>query len=203
MTEWLAVLLITLFAVVSPGPDFAMVSRNSLVLSRRAGLLTALGIGLGVAVHVAYTLLGLGLVIRQSLVLFTALKLAGAAYLIWLGLRMLAARPHAPAEAAPAATDRAALRTGFLTNALNPKTSIFIVSLFMQVVQPDTPLAVQVAYGAFIMAAHALWFAIVALVLSQARIRRRILAAGAWIDRAFGLVLTGFGTALAVATLRD
>ncbi|MEH3148148.1 MAG: LysE family transporter [Methylobacterium frigidaeris] len=204
MTEWFAVILITLFAVVSPGPDFAMVSRNSLVLSRRAGLLTAVGIGLGVAVHVAYTLLGLGLVIRQSLVLFTALKLAGAAYLIWLGLRMLAAKPSAPAEAPPAApSDAAALRTGFLTNALNPKTSIFIVSLFMQVVQPDTPLAIQVAYGAFIMAAHALWFAVVALVLSQTGIRRRILAAGTWIDRAFGLVLAGFGTALAVATLRE
>ncbi|ACA19670.1 Lysine exporter protein (LYSE/YGGA) [Methylobacterium sp. 4-46] len=202
MTEWLAVIVITTLAVISPGPDFAMVSRNSLVLSRRAGLLTALGIDLGVAVHVAYTLLGLGLVIRQSMILFSALKLAGAAYLVWLGLRMLAARPRARApEAGAAPSAAAALRTGFLTNALNPKTSVFVVSLFMQVVRPETPPGVQLAYGAFLMAAHALWFALVALLFSQPGLRRILLAAGGWIDRAFGAVLIGFGAALAAASL--
>ena len=61
MTELLAVITITILAVMSPGPDFAMVSRNSLMRSRRAGVLTAFGIGTGVFVHVAYTILGLGL----------------------------------------------------------------------------------------------------------------------------------------------
>ncbi|MEK1866892.1 MAG: LysE family transporter, partial [Ensifer adhaerens] len=79
MTELLAVVTITIFAVISPGPDFAMVTRNSLLLSRRAGVLTALGIAAGVWVHVAYTLLGVGLLIRQSLFLFTVLKFVGAA----------------------------------------------------------------------------------------------------------------------------
>jgi threonine/homoserine/homoserine lactone efflux protein len=89
MTELLAVVTITILAVISPGPDFAMVTRNSLLLSRRAGLLTALGIGGGVLVHVAYTILGVGILIQQSIWLFNALKLVGAAYLIWLGVRML------------------------------------------------------------------------------------------------------------------
>ena len=66
MTELLAVALITILAVISPGADFAMVTRNSLMLSRRSGVLTALGIGLGVTVHVSYTLLGVGLLIRCS-----------------------------------------------------------------------------------------------------------------------------------------
>lgn len=66
MTELLAVITITLVAVISPGPDFAMVTRNSLMRSRRAGVLTAWGIGLGVLVHVAYTLVGVGLLIQQS-----------------------------------------------------------------------------------------------------------------------------------------
>jgi hypothetical protein len=92
MTEWFAVISITIFAVISPGPDFAMVSRNSLLLSRRAGLLTALGIGGGVLVHVAYTLLGIGILIRQSPALFDILKLVGAAYLVWLGGKMLMTR---------------------------------------------------------------------------------------------------------------
>ena len=94
MTELLAFLTITVLAVISPGADFAMVSRNSLLYSRRAGLLTALGIGAGVTVHVGYSILGVGVLVRESLALFTALKLAGAAYLVFLGLRMLLARDH-------------------------------------------------------------------------------------------------------------
>ena len=92
MTEWIAVITITLLAVISPGPDFAMVTRNSLLLSRRAGVGTALGIALGVLVHVTYTLVGVGLLIQQSMVLFQVLKLVGAAYLIYLGMKMLRTR---------------------------------------------------------------------------------------------------------------
>ncbi|WP_104666317.1 LysE family transporter [Ensifer adhaerens] len=203
MTELLAVITITIFAVISPGPDFAMVTRNSLLLSRRAGVLTAIGIAFGVWVHVAYTLLGVGLLIRQSLLLFTVLKLVGAAYLIWLGISMLRAKP---AKAA-ASTERvalsglAALRMGFLTNALNPKTTIFVVSLFMQVVQPTTALSVQMAYGAFISAAHLIWFAIVALFFSSPTVRLRLLTFRHWIDRAFGALLVGFGALLAAASV--
>lgn len=195
MTELLAVITITLLAVVSPGPDFAMVTRNSLLLSRRAGVLTALGVGLGVFVHVAYTLWGLGVLIRESLWLFNLLKLAGAAYLIYLGVTMLRAKPVALQPDLPDAphSDLAALRTGFLTNALNPKTSIFVVSLFMQVVQRDTPLEVQIGYGAFIAVAHVAWFGLVALCFSKGTVRARLLAVRHWIDRAFGALLVGFG----------
>lgn len=201
MTEWIAVVTITLLAVISPGPDFAMVSRNSLLLSRRAGVFTAMGIAGGVLVHVAYTLVGVGLLIQQSLWLFHAIQLAGAAYLIWLGFKMLRARPAesvASPSTPPALNDMAALRTGFWTNVLNPKTTVFIVSLFMQVVQPGTPWAVQLAYGLFIALAHAAWFALVALCFSADAVRARLLAVRHWIDRAFGGLLLGFGVMLAV-----
>ena len=200
MTELLAVIAITFFAVISPGPDFAMVSRNSLLLSRRTGVLTALGIAAGVCVHVSYTLLGVGLLIQQSLWLFNFIKLAGAAYLIFLGIKMLRAQPATGEEMAsqPALSSLGALRTGFLTNVLNPKTTIFIVSLFMQVVQPQTPLAVQLGYGAFIVLAHALWFSAVALFFSSASVRARLLAVRHWIDRIFGGLLVGFGMLLAL-----
>ncbi|MDN7700806.1 LysE family transporter [Burkholderia semiarida] len=201
MTELIVVVTITLLAVISPGPDFAMVTRNSLMLSRRAGVLTACGIGLGVIVHVSYTLLGVGLLIRQSLWLFNAVKLIGAIYLIYLGARMLMTKAgDAQADAAVAPlSDLAALRTGFLTNALNPKTTVFIVSLFMQAVRPDTPLTVQIGYGAFIAGAHAGWFSLVAICFSAARVRDRLLSLRHWIDRTFGCLLVGFGVALAIA----
>ncbi|MFM5586585.1 LysE family transporter [Aeromonas rivipollensis] len=200
MTELLAVVAITFFAVISPGPDFAMASRNSLLLSRRTGVLTALGIAAGVCVHVSYTLLGVGLLIQQSLWLFNLIKLAGAAYLIFLGIKMLRTQPATGEELAsqPALSSLGALRTGFLTNVLNPKTTIFIVSLFMQVVQPQTPLAVQLGYGAFIVLAHALWFSAVALFFSSASVRARLLAVRHWIDRIFGGLLVGFGMLLAL-----
>jgi RhtB (resistance to homoserine/threonine) family protein len=203
VTELLAVITITLLAVISPGPDFAMVTRNSLLLSRRAGVLTALGIGLGIVVHVSYTLLGIGVLIQQSLWLFNLVKLAGAAYLIWLGVKMLRAKPASndAADAPPALSDLAALRTGFLTNVLNPKTTVFVVSLFMQVVQPGTPLAVQLGYGVFISLAHMAWFTLVALCFSSGAVRQRLLRVRHWIDRAFGGLLVGFGVLLATANL--
>lgn len=200
MTELIAVITITLLAIISPGPDFAMVTRNSLLLSRRAGVLTALGIGLGVLVHVTYTLVGVGLLIQQSLWLFNTIKLVGALYLIYLGVKMLRAKPSGVAAAGTLAplSDLAALRTGFLANVLNPKTTIFIVSLFMQVVRPDTPLALQVGYGGFIAVAHVLWFALVAMCFSAGAVRERLLAVRHWVDRAFGGLLVGFGVVLAV-----
>lgn len=200
MTELIAVITITLLAIISPGPDFAMVTRNSLLLSRRAGVLTALGIGLGVLVHVTYTLVGVGLLIQQSLWLFNTIKLVGALYLIYLGVKMLRAKPSGVAAAGTLAplSDLAALRTGFLANVLNPKTTIFIVSLFMQVVRPDTPLALQVGYGGFIAVAHVLWFALVAMCFSAGAVRERLLAVRHWVDRVFGGLLVGFGVVLAV-----
>lgn len=205
MTELLAVVTITLLAVISPGPDFAMVSRNSLLLSRRAGVLTACGIGAGVVIHVSYTLVGVGVLIQQSLWLFTLLKAIGAAYLIYLGVSMLR---HAGAAAASSRTDTAAtsdfaaLKIGFLTNVLNPKTTIFIVSLFMQVVNPQTPLSVQIGYGLFIAVAHILWFAAVALLFSAPGVNARLLRLRKGIDRAFGGLLIAFGALLAVAGIK-
>lgn len=200
MNEWIAVITITTLACISPGPDFAMVSRNGLLLSRRAGVLTAVGIGMGVLVHVCYTLLGLGLVLQQTLWLFSALKLAGAAYLVYLGVKMLRSKPVIERLDAPppVMSDLAALRTGFLTNALNPKTAIFIVSLFMGVVRPDTALTVQIAYGLFIAGAHILWFSLIALCFSAGRVREKLVAARHWIDRIFGGLLVSFGVLLTI-----
>ncbi|CAI2408645.1 MULTISPECIES: LysE family translocator [Serratia] len=206
MTELIAVVTITLLAVISPGPDFAMVSRNSLLLSRRAGIFTACGIGAGVLIHVSYTLIGVGMLIQQSPWLFNLLKGIGAAYLIYLGFTLLrnAATHHdaAPTTTPAAISDLAALKTGFLTNALNPKTTIFIVSLFMQVVSPHTVLGVQIGYGLFIAAVHVFWFAAVALLFSAPGVNARFLRLRCGIDRTFGGLLIVFGALLAIAGIR-
>lgn len=205
MTELLLVITITILAVLSPGADFALVTRNSLLLSRRHGVFTALGIGLGVMVHIGYSLLGVGVLLQQSLLWFTALKIAGALYLIYLGIKLLRSpeqRPgEEPAEGARMST-WGALRSGFLTNALNPKTMIFVLSLFMQVIQPGTALSVQIGYGAIIVLAHVLWFVLVALFFSAPAIAGRLLAYKRRIDQLFGAVLVGFGLLLSVLSVR-
>ncbi|MBF0637853.1 LysE family transporter [Pseudomonas protegens] len=205
MTELLLVITITILAVLSPGADFALVTRNSLLLSRRHGVFTALGIGLGVMVHIGYSLLGVGMLLQQSLLWFTGLKIAGALYLIYLGIKLLRSpeqRPgEEPAEGARMST-WGALRSGFLTNALNPKTMIFVLSLFMQVIQPGTALPVQIGYGAIIVLAHVLWFVLVALFFSAPAIAGRLLAYKRRIDQLFGAVLVGFGLLVSVLSVR-
>lgn len=199
MTEFAVVAAITILAVISPGPDFVMVSRNSLALSRQAGMLTATGIGIGVLVHVTYTIVGVGFLLQSSPSLFFCFKMAGAAYLVWMGGTMLFSKSHEiiQAQADYVSTNIAALRMGIFTNALNPKTSVFILSLFMQVVSPDAELSKLIFYGVFIAITHVVWFLLVAYFLSADRVRDKVFSIRIWIDRCFGSLLVCFGVALA------
>ncbi len=207
MTELLAVAVITILAVISPGADFAMVTRNSLLHGRRAGVLCALGIALGVQVHVFYTMFGVGLLIAHAPMLLQGIKLVGAAYLVWIGWKTLSAKPLPSGETAgdsagtPALSTFAELRMGFLTNALNPKTTLFVVSTYTQVVHAGTPLVAQFGYGVFMSAAHAAWFALVATVFASGALRRSLLARQRIVDRVIGVILIGLGLALGLARL--
>ncbi len=203
MLELFTVATITILAVISPGADFAMVSRNSMMMSRRAGVLTAVGISLGVLVHVAYSLLGVGLIISRSAVLFNLIKYLGAAYLVVLGISMIRARPTVDAAPRPALSDIGALRTGFLTNATNPKTTLFVVSLFTQVISPRTPLLVQLGYGAFMSLAHLAWFILVACAFSSAPAQRAVASCRHHVERGIGGVLVCLGLTLALASLNQ
>ena len=204
MLELFTVATITILAVISPGADFAMVTRNSMMLSRRAGMLTAVGIALGVLVHVAYSVLGVGLIISRSILLFNLIKYLGAAYLVYLGVTMLRARAEVPGAArVRALSDLGALRIGFLTNATNPKTTLFVVSLFTQVISPQTPLLIQLGYGAFMSLAHLLWFMLVACAFSSAPALRMVASARHHVERAIGGVLVCLGLTLALASIRQ
>ncbi len=202
--EFLTVALVHLLAVASPGPDFAVVLRQALSQSRNRALLTAVGVGTGILVHVGYSLLGIGLLIQQSVWLFSVLKVAGALYLGWIALQCLRSGPaQLELEAAPAQAQSgfAALRLGFLTNALNPKATLFFVSLFSVVISPGTPMALQAGYGLYMAAATALWFAMVAIFFTLPRIRRGFTRFGHWLDRVMGGVLLLLAGQLLVSTV--
>ncbi|MBN1959081.1 MAG: LysE family translocator [Desulfuromonadales bacterium] len=202
--EFLTVALVHLLAVASPGPDFAMVLRQSRVAGRKTAIWTSVGIGLGILVHVAYTLLGLGLVISQSVQVFNLIKLGGAGYLLYIGWKSLRAGPggelaNANENQGPGPGVSQALRSGFLTNALNPKATLFFLSLFSVIIKPDTPQIVQVLYGLYMSLATAIWFCGLSLVLTQAPVRRVFVRFGYWAERLMGAVLVALGVRLALA----
>ncbi|MGW0703845.1 LysE family translocator [Streptomyces sp. NPDC002867] len=202
MTEVIAVAVITVLAVISPGADFAMVVRNSCLYGRTTGLFAAAGVAAGVLVHVTYTMLGVGLLIASSTELFTAIKIAGAAYLVYIGFRTFTARTEITVDLErrkEGLTPLGALRGGFLTNVLNPKTTLFVVSTFMQVVGPDTATWQQAGYGLFMSVAHLGWFGLVALFFSQPRLRAALLRRQRALNRAIGSVLVGLGVSLGFA----
>jgi RhtB (resistance to homoserine/threonine) family protein len=203
MNELIAVALITILATISPGPDFAMVTRNSYLFGRRPGLFAALGIALGVQVHVFYTMFGVGLLIAHTPSLFTGIKIVGAAYLVYIGWKTFFNRAKLEIDMREGTPVSAweALRTGFLTNALNPKTTLFVVSTYTQVVRPDTPWATQFGYGLFMSVAHLVWFGLVAIFFSQQALRSRLLAYQSWVDKVIGAVLISLGVSLAFANM--
>jgi len=200
-TEFLTVALVHLLAVASPGPDFAIVLRESVTHGRRAGISTALGVGSGILLHVTYSLLGIGLIVSRSEPLFNLLKWLAAAYLFYLGIKALRSRPGAAAVSAgtlPMATrsSRGAFVSGFITNGLNPKATLFFVSLFTLVISPHTPLLVQAGYGIYLACATAAWFSLVALLFSHAPVRSGFARMGHWFDWLMGVVLVGLAVRL-------
>ncbi len=207
MLELMAVATITVLAVISPGADFAMVTRNSILYGRSAGLFAALGIAAGVQLHVFYTMIGVGWLIRSSPELFTAIKLLGALYLIYVGYKTFFSKPAAPSQAVPDAAGQphnaglgrlAAFKNGFFTNALNPKTTLFVVSVYTQVIRPGTPAWLQFAYGLFMSFAHWAWFSAVCLFLSEPRLRQKLLQRQVLVNRVIGIVLAALGVLLSL-----
>ena len=201
-TTWFVVFSVGLVAVMSPGPDFVLTMRNSLIYSRRTGIYTAIGIVVGHVVHVTYCLIGVGAIIAQSILLFNALKWMGAAYLIYIGAKCLQAKKHRELSDLQQDEDinpLMAFRIGFLGDLLNPKTTLFFLALFTQLIHPGTSLAVQAAYGATIVGIAFVWYPLVAILISQRMIRSAFQSVSHWLERATGVVLIALGLRLALS----
>jgi RhtB (resistance to homoserine/threonine) family protein len=202
LSEWLTVFIIGWFVVITPGPNMAIVIRNSLVHSRSAGIYTAAGLALGNLVHITYCLVGIGFLISKSILFFTVVKWLGAAYLIYLGIKSLRAQPHSPFAQScttPDITRSSALRTGFFTDLLNPKATLFFLALFTQIVRPGTPLIAQIVYSITIVALEFGCFAVLAAIIGHHSVRRRVEAVSHWIERVTGTVLIVLGVRVAFA----
>lgn len=220
LPEFLTIVVAHALAVASPGPDFALVLRQSLAHGRRTAVWSSIGIGCGLSVHIGYCLLGLGYFLKNSEVALATVQYLGAAYLAYVGGQALRSKPRetdldagrglsrtsADAvghEARPAGpTDTAAWTTGFLVNVLNPKAALFFIALFPLAVSVTTPKLIQVGYGVWMTLSTVAWFSFVSVVFTRTEIRRRFLRHGHWIDRALGVVFIGFAVSLVFAKLK-
>jgi len=207
LPQFIGLATIALLGAMSPGADFVLVTRNSLVYSRRIGIFTAIGIGMGVLVHVFYTLAGIGLIISQSILLFNIIKYIGAAYLIYIGWKSLNAKPQRGENNAEKADAKLknispikALLSGVATNALNPKVTLFFLSLFMQFISTGTPFSVQVMLGLETAAIIGGWFVVVAVMFSNDLLKNKIKEFGHWFEKITGAALILLGVKVALST---
>ena len=204
--DWLTVFVVTALAGLSPGPNFAVVVKNSLVHSRRAGVWTAGGVTAGNLPHIVFGLLGVTVIVSQSVLLFNTLKWLGAAYLIYLGVRgVLTKRPSADdAQASFVLTrddmaSRQAFWHSFLISVLNPKVALFYLVLFTQAVRPDTPAWAHAVFALTVIGVTFGIHALLALFASHTSVRVRFQASLHWVERVTGAVLIALGVRLALS----
>lgn len=199
--EFLILALVHFLAVVAPGPDFAVVIQQSVSHGRKMGIVTALGIGAGISVHVLYTILGFGLLIKTNVWVFNSVKIIAALYLIYLGYQLIRSNlaQQSGTEAAELVTDnpvvvaqsslKQAFLKGFITNATNPKATIFFLGIFTTIVSPQTPMAIQFGYGLWMCMVNASWFMLVAVLFTTQHIRQMFLNKKKIFEMVMGVIL--------------
>jgi threonine/homoserine/homoserine lactone efflux protein len=183
--------------VLAPGPSFAVIVNRSIRHGRRAGLLVVAGNTTALTFWASASALGLTALIRTSEIAFTVLKIAGAAYLCFLGVQtLLRSRRHAAPPPVDEPTGRAAYRAGLLTNLTNPKAAVLYLALFPQFLPAHSGLGDVFALAAVQMAISASWY--VTVVLAVAAVRRLLAKSviRTWLDRATSMVLIGLGLRL-------
>lgn len=218
LEQFLLIVVVHFLAVASPGPDFAIILKQSIRYNRITAIFTSLGIACGIMLHVTYSLVGIGLIIASDERLFTALKYIAAGYfcyVAWHGLRAkkpaeklmvkqsnndndndnkeneknAITTPEDTSVDVKTQTKMKAFLTGFLINGLNVKATLFFVSLFSIVIPLDTPLTIKMAYGLYMVLATGAWFIFLSCLLTSQKVSGVIQRYGYILDRIMGAVL--------------
>lgn len=201
LTAFAAFAVLTLLGAVSPGPAVLMAARTGLTEGFRTGAFLAIGIGAGAVFWASCAMSGLGLLFAWAPGLLIALKLAGGAFLIWLGVSLWrsAAKPFVTADARPTPRSAlSALRLGLVTQLTNPKPVVLLSAIFLGTVPPATPLWQRAALLAVLFTFETGWNIIVARIFSLDRTRAAYISLKTIIDRTFGGMLVLLGAKVAI-----
>lgn len=202
LIEWATLIAIFAVAAVTPGADFALVLRQSLIYGRKNAFATSCGIGLALLFHVSYTILGLGLIIAQSLILFNIIKWLGVAYLFYIGIKavfsrdVICVKTEKNGEQKKQQNWTKSFMAGFVVNALNPKAVFFFLSIFSTLVATTTPMPIKFCYGFSMSLLLTGWFVSVSIFMTTPFIRSIFYRVSKWINRVSGAVFIAFGVQL-------
>jgi threonine efflux protein len=195
----LSLLVVDLLAVISPGPAFVMVSQTSVRYGTRSGIAAVLGTTLAVWFWCAVVLSGLTILFQIAPWLYSAMKLVGGAYLVYLGLHLLRARADEGASEPPGETGLSA-RKGFMKGLLvgltNPKAIVYFGSIFTLFVKPGSPVWLQAAAVGIATFDTLVWYGLVGVLFSHSAVRRAYGRLRHWIERAAGAAMVAFGVRL-------
>lgn len=198
----LFVATIATLGMLSPGPDFFLVIKNSVRYPRAAALMTSFGVICGVATHMAYCVAGLAVVITTTPWLFNLLKYVGAAYLIWVGLQALFSRGGSKMNLSHLSPQRVSLKKaflqGYLCNLLNPKATLFFLAVFTQVLSIDSGVGEKLWYAMIIWGLSVIWWPLLVLLFQSAPVRRGLEKAQKLVDKLLGTVLVALGIKVAL-----
>lgn len=186
--------------LVGPGPDFVMIIRNSAANTRKSGVLTAIGLGLGILTHTIYCMFGLGVLLAKSDIAINAIKYCGAAYITYIAIGALRSKKQPVqdidmSEALGGMSNWEAFRMGYITEILNPHAAMFILTMFSKVQM--SPILWKMSYGFSMAGSSVIWYSIVAIFLTNSLFRQRFLSVRHIIERVAGVVLLGYAVWLA------
>lgn len=201
--ELMLVIGLSALAIISPGADFAIVTKNALQYSKKTGYMTALGIASATWIHSFYCITGIALIIANTPSVFNFIKYCGATYLLYLGIKpfissnQIARQDEKIKENNPGL----GLRQGFLSNATNPKTTLFYLSLFTMVISPTTPVMTQVGYGFIIFLLHLIWFVFLCYIINHPFINKKIDKIAVLVSKLIGAALILIATKIFINTI--
>ena len=190
--EFLTVASLHLFAVASPGPDFALVIRQCFRYGKRSAIWTSLGISVGILFHVSLSLIGLGLIITYQPSIFNGLKILASLYILYLGVVSIFNKSILHLDKKKKSSTTLYLRcflSGLITNTLNPKAFLFFITVFTLVISPSTSQILQGIYGLYMALATFLWFAMISIIFTNKSMTYKYVDFLPWIERIMGFIL--------------
>ncbi len=194
------IFIIHLLAVMSPGPDFVLVLKNALQYNRKTAIYTAFGIAMGIGVHIIYSVAGIAYLLQKNHLVFNVIKIIGALYIIYLGINTLKEKTKNPEWQNNGLPQNIkisqAIKTGLLTNVLNPKASLFFLSIFSILIPPDTPSYILLIISIMLIVVTFLWFTFVSYIFTHQKFRKIYQKFEKYILKIFGIILIVLGISI-------
>ena len=199
--QFITIASLHLFAVMSPGPDFALILRQTFCHGRRSSIVTSIGIGVGILFHIIFCIVGLGMILSTSEYIFNIIRVFGGIYLVFIGYKSFVSKNSIhmnSTEKKIKLSTLSAFSTGLLTNILNPKATLFFLSLYTFIINEHPLMAIQIFYGIWMSVITTLWFCLLSFVLTNDLIFTRIEKFLHGIQNCTGIILVLIGLRLII-----